>query len=287
MASAVSRCPCTRAGSYVGRPRSSTASVAGVPAVATSRAGRSAPIRLHASSRKRASTYARHAASSLGWTGSSEEALDQLDDPEAKAHRRQSPPALGDQQLGAAPADVEEREGAARRRRDPTRRRGASGSASSSPLTTRGWMSGSAWRRARNALRPAPAARRPSRPAGPPRPQGRARSRYRRTAASVRSTASGASVPARREPLAEARDGLVGPQRDEPVAGSASATRTRTVLVPRSMPARRRVTSDGPRRVRGARRRWPGGSRARLASRRPRRSRGPRGSAGPLARASR
>ena len=110
-------------------------------------------------------------------------------------------------------------------------------SASSSPLTMRGRMPGSAWRRARNAL-PSRACRaaavatsRTSRA-----PRARARSRYRRTAASVRSTASGASVPRAASPSPRRVTAWSAHRGTSPIAGSASATRTRTVLVPRSMP---------------------------------------------------
>ena len=85
------------------------ARVVGVPAVATSRAGRCDRMRGHASSRRRSSTYCRQAASSSSLGGScDEESLHEVHHPEVQAGDGQDLQAIGDQHLRAAAPDVQE-----------------------------------------------------------------------------------------------------------------------------------------------------------------------------------
>ena len=247
MASAVSvGARCTRAGSYVGRPRSEhwpawpeRPSRGDEPRRSGARRSDSTPPRGSACPRRRGTRPAR----SAGRDHSGRSAR-----PAGRPRVEGSPPTnvrtgLGDREFGAAPP----MSGARRcrpRRRDPHRRRGGQARFLLAAHDARtDCMSGSrAWRRgARNALRSRGSPRGGSRDAaGPPRAsQGRARSRYRRTAASVRLDGVRREACAAPRALAEARDGLVGPQGDEP--GRRIRTRRRrtrdSVLVPRSMPA--------------------------------------------------
>ena len=134
------------------------------------------------------------------------------------------------------------------RRRDPTRRRGASGSASSSPLTTRGRMPGSARRRARNSLpsrawrTAAVATSRTSRA-----PRARARSRIAADRGQRPLGGGRRERAARRRPSPRRVTAWSAHSGTSPAAGSASATRMRTVLVPRS------IAREGPRHLRTGR----------------------------------
>ncbi len=182
-----------------------------------------------------------------------EEALDELDDSEPEAHRRQRSRALGDHKLGAAPADVEEPEGTARSAETPG---GAQEGQLRFRLATHDAGTDPGLRLETSEER-APVARLAS---GGGRDQQDLRGSQGLGAVPV--AADGHQGPldgfrgeraARRESFAEARDGLVGPKRDEPGGriglGDEKADGVRTEIDPGEKPAHLGRAEARPRSV--------------------------------------